>query len=516
MKKTKHELIQEAAEGDLLTFIRLVAPHRVLGKVHEELCRWWTRDDAMSHQLVLLPRDHQKSAMVAYRVAWEITKNPAVTILYISSTSNLAEKQLKAVKDILTSKIYSRYWPTMIHPEEGKREKWTNTEICVDHPTRKLEGVRDSTVYIAGLTTSITGLHCNIAVLDDVVVQENAYIEEGRTKVKSQYSLLASIESTDAREWVVGTRYHPSDLYSELVDMKAEIYDEEGELVSENPVYEVFQREVEDRGDGTGDYLWPRQQRGDGKWFGFSQQILAKKKAQYLDRTQFYAQYYNNPNSAAEEAIEGQYFQYYDKKYLDKVDGKWYYKDTLLSVYAAIDFAFSTAIRADYTSIAVVGIDANENIYVLDADRFKTNRISEYWEHIFTKWKQWEFRKMRAEVTAAQEAIVEDLKISYVRREGIPLTIEAFRPTRNMGTKEERIATTLKGRYESGLIWHYHGGIMEDLELELRQAKPRHDDLKNALADAVAIAKPPLRSWRNNQPSRDRKVIYHTRFGGVA
>ena len=148
--------IRQAAEDDLLTFIRLVAPHRVLGKCHEDLIKWWTREDASDHQMCLLPRDHQKSTMIAYRAAWEITRNPATTILYISATSSLAEKQLFFIKDVLTSPRYRRYWPEMINLDEGKRKRWTNAEIIVDHPTREAEGVRDPTVFTAGLTTSIT------------------------------------------------------------------------------------------------------------------------------------------------------------------------------------------------------------------------------------------------------------------------------------------------------------------------------------------------------------------------
>ena len=123
-----------------------------------------------------------KSALVAFRVAWEITRNPAIRVLYISSTANLATKQLKFIKDILTSKTYRRYWPEMINEDEGKRELWTQNEIAVDHPKRKAETVRDPTIFTAGLTTGITGMHCDIAVMDDVVVKENALTEEGRSK----------------------------------------------------------------------------------------------------------------------------------------------------------------------------------------------------------------------------------------------------------------------------------------------------------------------------------------------
>lgn len=510
---TKLEEIKLAAEQDLLTFIRLVAPHRVLGKIHEEVCRWWTRDDSKSHQMLLLPRDHQKSALVAYRVAWEITKNPAVTIMYISSTANLAEKQLKMVKDILTSRIYRRYWPEMVNEDEGKREKWSVGEIAVDHPIRKLEGVRDPTIFTAGLTTSITGLHCNVAVLDDVVAPENAYTREGRGKVKSQYSLLASIETTDAREWVVGTRYHPADLYGELQEMLEEHYDESGNLVYQEPVYEVFQREVEDSGDGTGEYLWPRQQRPDGKWFGFNQAILARKRAQYLDTTQFYAQYYNNPNDPGAEDVARDTFQYYDKRFLDQQGSVWFFRDKPLAVFAAIDFAFSLSSRADYTAIVVIGVDPDWNIYVLDIDRFKTNRIKDYFERILNAHRKWGFRKIRAEVTVAQDAIVEDLKISYIRPQGLALTIDKFRPTRAMGNKEERIAATLKPRYENGNVWHPHGTLVSELEEELTMRHPKHDDIKDALASAVAIAAPAKRALGSRT---ENKVVYHPRWGGVA
>jgi len=68
-------------------------------------------------------------------------------------------------------------------------------------------------------------MHCDIAVLDDVVVQSNAYLEEGRQKVIDQYAYLSSIETVNAREWVVGTRYHPKDLYSSLLEMEIDEYD---------------------------------------------------------------------------------------------------------------------------------------------------------------------------------------------------------------------------------------------------------------------------------------------------
>ena len=511
---TRIDEIRQAAEQDLISFIHLVSPKTVLGSVHEELCRWWVREGALTHQIALMPRDHQKSRMVAYRVAWEITKRPWIRVLYISATSKLAEKQLKFIKDILTSDVYRRYWPEMVNEEEGKRAKWTNSEIEVDHPSRSEEGVRDPTIFTGGLTTSLTGLHCDIAVLDDVVVYENAYTKDGRDKVQSQYSLLSSIEEADPLEWIVGTRYHPKDLYGECVAMREDVYDEDGDVSSTTPVYEVFERAVEDRGDGTGEFLWPRQSRGDGRYFGFDRKVLAKKRAKYLDKTQFRAQYYNDPNDPESQRITNDLFQYYDRKYLTREGGVWYHKGNRLNVFASIDFAYSLSKKADYTTIVVVGVSELNSIYILDISRFKTDRISEYFEEIQRLHIKWDFRKIRAEVTAAQSAIVKELKLTYIKEAGLALSVEEHKPTRHQGAKEERIAAVLEPKYENLSIWHYEGGNCQVLEEELTLENPPHDDVKDALASVVEICVAP--TGQRFYKKKTQNNIYHPRFGGVA
>lgn len=514
MNKAEEEarqLVRSAAEADLLTFARLVLPHRVYGDIHEHLFKWWTRKDAKDHQLVLLPRDHQKSHCIAVRAAWWITNHPETTIIYMSATANLAEKQLKAIKDILTSKIYRHYWPEMINEREGMRERWTNAEISVDHPRRREEGVRDPTVTAVGVTGNVTGLHCNVAILDDLVVPTNAYSSEGREKVAAAYSQLASIEMhNESYEWVVGTRYHPLDLYGILKDLKEEVFDQDGNIIDEKPVYEVLERTVEEHGT----FLWPKEQRAsDGKWFGFDFAELARKKAKYVDREQFYAQYYNNPNSLETERIGRNKFQYYDPKHLKMENGKWHFKEDPLNVYAAIDFAFSMRATADYTAIVVIGISAENDIYILDIDRFKTNNISKYFERIADLHSKWEFKKLRAEVTVAQEVIVRDLK-DYIKSHGLYLSVDEFRPSRSEGSKEERIASALDFRYDNLQIWHSKGGLTNLLEHELIMSRPEHDDIKDALSMAVSIAIPPMK--RRNRGDKITRINSHPRFGGVA
>ena len=411
------EAIRIQAENDFVFFIKLVAPYLLMGAIHVELAQWLTRQGGKDNKLVLLPRGHMKSKIAAYLAAWWITKNPAETILYVSATSPLAEKQLYQIKQVIDSPVYRRYWPDMIHPEEGKREKWAVEEICVDHPIRKLEGIRDPTVKATGLTGSTTGFHASKVILDDLVVPTNAYTDEGRDKVAALYSQLASIENPGAEEAVFGTRYDPRDLYNTLLLMKESVFDDEGEVIDESLVYDVFQRVVET----DGEFLWPRQQRQDGTLFGFDAKILARIKAKYVDSTQYYSQYYNNPNSSDNAPIDSSKFQYYERNLLKQNEGSWFIKERKLNIYAAIDFAFSLSKKADYTALVVIGVDGGGNYYVLEIDRFKTDRIVEYYSHIVKQQQKWGFRKIRAEVTVAQRSIVNELKESYIKPNGISL-----------------------------------------------------------------------------------------------
>jgi len=513
----KEQEIRDLAENDLIKFINLVAPLRVLGHVHEELANWWQSEDSGSHNLALVPRDHQKSAMAAYRVAQRIAKDPSVTVLYLSSTSGLAELQLNFIKLILTSPTFQRYWPDHVNLDEGKRAKWTNTEISLDHPVRAELGVRESTIKTAGLTTQITGHHYDVIVCDDVVVDETAYTNEGREKVRRQMSLLSSVAKGNSELWAVGTRYHPSDYYETMKETSVEVYNDDGELIDRRPLYAIFERVVEDVGDGTGQFLWPRQKGPDGRVFGFDANILAVKRAQYTgNMVQYYAQYYNDPNKGESGGISRTMFQYYDKKFLQHVRGKWFFKDRPLNVFAAMDLAFTVKRKSDFTAIVVIGVDPDMNIYVLDIARFKTDSPKEYFQKIVELKQTWDFKRIRAEVSGTQGGLVRALKEDHIKKNGLNLVIDESKPTRHDGTKEERIHNNLSHRYENGSMYHYRGGNCQILEEELIMRRPPHDDVKDALSQASEIAVAPINRGRRRREGRTGNVVSFNRFGGMS
>ena len=506
---SKHE-IKATAESDLFYFASLVGPQRVYGEVHERVFRFLQKESNALNQLLLLPRGHLKSHCLAVWTAWWVTKHPDTTVLYISATAQLAEDQLYAIKCILESEIYTRYWPEMLEREEGKRSKWSTTAINVDHPTRQKEMVRDNTIRTAGLTTNTTGWHADIILADDIVVPDNAYTEEGRRKTAAAMSQMASILNAGGMVKAAGTRYHPNDQYSIWLGQEEPVYNGTDDIIGYSKIWEILEEVVEV--DGV--YVWPRTARSyDGHMFGFNQKVLDRIRTMYTDKVQFYAQYYNNPNDPESNRVDRSRFQYYDQKYIKQIGGDWHFKDKRLNVYAGVDFAFSLSRKADYTAIVVIGVDAENDIYILDIDRFKSDKISEYYDRLIAMYNKWEFRKLRAEVTVAQQIIVNDLKQKF-KEGGVHLKIDEYRPSRHDGKKEERIAAVLEPRYEQLGVWHYKGGYIPVLEDEILLARPPHDDIVDCLASIVEIAQKP-RTER-----QDRNVVhisqgYNKRFGGM-
>jgi hypothetical protein len=130
-------------------------------------------------------------------------------------------------------------------------------------------------------------------------------------------------------------------------------------------------------------------------------------------------------------------------------------------------------------------------------------------------YQKWGFRKIRCEVSAAQQVIVKDLKDNYIRPNGLSLAVEEYRPSRWQGSKEERILSTLEPRYANLQMWHYPSGNTQILEEELLFTNPAHDDVKDALASAIDFAVAPLDLFRMRKENT-QQFTFHSKFGGVS
>ena len=516
MKQSRQD-IREAAEADLYTFAHLINPTYQYGEVHERVFRWMQDDEDSRRKLLLLPRGHLKSHCVAVWCAWEITRNPWTSIVYVSAGEDLAKDQVYAIKNMMVSDIYRAFWPEMINEREGDREHWSAFSFNVDHPERKKRRIRDHTMIVRTVKSNAIGLHGDHIVFDDVIVPAFAYSETGRREASRSLAQYTSILNPGGSIKCVGTRYHTQDAYDGMIKETYRIWDPElKEFSREAKLWDIMEEKTEDIGDGTGEFLWPRVVSPvDGRGYGFDIQNLEMIKADYRSRgqmTQFWAQYYNDPNNADDQRVSKDMFQYFDRKHLTVTSGKVYYKAKRLNVFAAMDIATTDSEKSDYTAIAVVGVDSDGYIYVIDLDQFKTTVFQEYYDRVLALQLQWGFRKIRIETNSGGSYVKQELE-NLVRRNGGSLTIDGKATTSHDGKKAERHAAILEPRYCSQTILHFKGGHTSVLEEQIMLERPPNDDLEDALCAAVEISKPPGQQLGSVLTNRSN-VVYNTRFGG--
>ena len=523
---TKQEEIRQACEADLWTFACTMLPKRYFGEVHKEMMHFF-QHNKHDYLLAMIPRDHQKSVVIAVYVAWRITKDPNYTFLYVSSNPYLSEEQLLFIRNILYTPQHRALWPehlNFVRDRNGDkvhkpRGRWRNDMIELDHPMR--EGGRDPNVRAVSAGSTITGFHVNEIVFDDLVTDENYESEALRRDVSKCFINCAKIASTGARMKAVGTRYGQNDEYSKWLDMTVPEFDSEGNEVAHKNLWDIFERVVEDSPHRTGDgnYLWPKMHVPGVGTFGMDQTELAKKKAMLTyngDMAGFFSQYYNDPNDSSQYRISRDCFQYIDPKFLKKTDGYWYYGDKQLKLTVAIDLAFTAggvkSKRRDYTAMCVLGRDSEGYLYVLDLDRFQTDKLEVYYQRIFEMQEQWGFREIYIETNHGGQLVktyIED----NVRKTGGNLIVHGVAHTSHQGKKEDRILQAVEPRYRNKEVYHVRRGYTKYLEEELMLPRPKNDDLKDVLALCIEKSKPVI--GKSIKTMGTGNVVSLSRFGGV-
>jgi len=511
-------------EEDLWMFAKFCLPHFSFGDIHKEVFELiGSKDRIQDHPnvLALIPRDHLKSVMVAVYSCWRVARNPAYTILYISANEDLGKLQMSFIQNIFQSKEFRALWPDHFVPEMGRRNKWTGLALNTDHPLRVQRNIRDETIAVKTVKADKTGRHPDEIIYDDLVVPNNAYTELGRGEVRKGASEAVSLAKSNALMTAVGTVYHPKDQYAIWKDSVYMDYTDDGEYIGEKRLWYVIEHKVEDHGDGTGNYLWPRVWNpGLKEWFGWDIRSISKKKAEYIsngESAQFYAQYYMEANDPSSHRLRYDSFNYYNPKYLVPKEGGWEYSGKKLTLgcfmdAATTDAASRNAKKNDYTALAVVGIDTEGFYYVLQLEQFQTDKRTVYYDKVIQLWKRWGFKRIDIELENAGRVIAEGMK-EQCRRDGYSLIVEG-KPAPRGVSKNERHASITIPRYEQGIVYHDKGGWTTELENQLVQERPASDDLLDVVTMAIDKLKQPYRSHWAVGNDASNVIAANTRFGG--
>lgn len=184
----------------------------LLGIRMESFHRGWLAHQAAGDAtLVLAPRGHGKSTVlnVGY-VLWRTFRDPDERVLVVSATGLQAQGFLREMRShVETNRMLLEIFG------DRRGEIWREREFDLAGKKRLS---KEATVTAIGVEGAIISRHYDTIILDDVVDEESARTKKSRDRLEDWfYKVLVPCLEPGGRMHLIGTRYHPDDLYGRLI-----------------------------------------------------------------------------------------------------------------------------------------------------------------------------------------------------------------------------------------------------------------------------------------------------------
>lgn len=350
---------------------------------------------------------------------WYMGRNPRSNIIAVSYASDLAKKFGRRCRSIVRSREYQNVFGVGLTGDNAAVDDWS-----LDNQATYMAG---------GILSGITGNRADAIVIDDPVKgREDADSEVIRNKTWDAF--LADIRSRLKPRGalaIIQTRWHEDDLSGRILP---EDYDGRSGWVTARDGEQWFVlnlpaqcvSEDDPLGRQLGEWLWT-------DWFTPAH-WEAEKRAQ--SPRNWSALYQQRPSPE-----EGDYFK---SEWL-----RWYEKPparTTLKIYGASDYATKER-EGDWTVHGVVGVDPEDNIYVLDwwRGRSTTDIWIERLLDLAEVWKPLEWGEEKGQILNSVGPFLEkrmrERKVYFYRRQ-FPSVND--KPTR---------AQSIRGRTAMGKVY---------------------------------------------------------------
>jgi hypothetical protein len=169
-------------------------------------------------KLILVPRGHLKTSIVTVGyVIQQIVTNPNIRVLIMNGVWDFSRIVLSQIQGYMTDKSIL---PAIFGPFNTPDSLWTRERITIAQRTKGT--AKEPTITTAGLETSLTGMHFDLILLDDLVNPENVTTKEQKEKVLARYRDCKNLLDPGGKMVVVGTRYATDDLYGQIIENEAQ------------------------------------------------------------------------------------------------------------------------------------------------------------------------------------------------------------------------------------------------------------------------------------------------------
>ena len=323
--------------------------------------------------------------------------------------------------------------------------------------------MRDATVEAAGLLGGITGSHFDLIIADDLIDDESTRTKSRMDNVEKWFKgTVEPLLEPQGRMIVVGTRKHPNDLYGRLIEDSGYRIIHDKALVRDESQEEGYRA------------LWPE------RW---PVKLLLEKKRK-IGSVMFKREYQNDPRAVLGQLLKEEWLQYYDEP------------PEQLRVYQGWDLAISKSEKAHYTVCTTIGVDQNENVYVLDWLRAKMDFPTQL-RALKAQNDRWAPELIGVEDVAYQRALPQEA----LRRWRLPL--RRIKPDTD---KTRRVLSAFVA-FENGKVYlpSEHPHLQDFLNEYLEFDAGEYDDMLDSLVIALKVAE--------RKPHRRRPIILgaHTR-----
>jgi len=480
------------AKEDFLTFVKVFAPTLVsdfkMGSHIKLLCRklQGVVDGDIKRLMVFLPPRSSKSLICSKLFpAWYIGIFSNHEIMSVSHSDQLASDFGRTVRDIVNTEKFQRIFKGVALRSDVKAAgKWKTN--------------KNGSYYAAGVRSQVAGRGANIALLDDVMSEEDSFSQTGRKYIKEWYPAgLRTRLMPNGSIIIINTRYHYDDLCGWLLKQEktAEQNTYPWEVISIPAWLNEEAAELLDLPVG-GSYFpeW----KSDEILRIDEQEIRASNGARYWNSL-----YMQDPSPDDGGIIKKKYIQWWE--YEDPPECEF-----IIQTY---DTAFSTSRTADFSVIQTWGIfhdydedDGHSSHLILLGN---TRGRYEYPE--LRRIAQDLYRDFRPDVCIIEKKASGQSLIQDMRRAGLPVL--DYLPDKD---KVARVYASTP-MMEAGRVWLPKNKIWADDLFSECMSFPNgsHDDQVDCLSMAVHYMKdswnlthPEDPSWEDAGSKKDKRVAY--------
>lgn len=346
----KRQKLAIEAREDFLKFVKYTMPdpddpeslelsmfkdakhHRALAKVLEKV-----EKGHIPRLIVSMPPRHGKSELISRRfVPWVQGRDAYRNVIFATYNEDFAKDFGADVRNIMSLPQYRQVFPRFGFRKGGASKS-------------RIQTADGGMSVFVGRGGSITGRGGDFVILDDPIKDS---IEANSPTLREQLwqwftqVLMTRLMTASASIVIVQTRWHEDDLVGRLTDPTNPHFSEEEASKWKVINLPALADDNDPLGREKGALLWPER---------FDMEFMEAQRR--LDPRGFAALYQGQPSPEDGDLFERSNIVFYDKKNLPSD----------LRIYAASDHAVGVdKTRNDATCLLIVGVDSNDDIYLLD------------------------------------------------------------------------------------------------------------------------------------------------------